>query len=113
MNRIKLTLFRIVDHFKIYYINIRQSIVGTLQPINAFITLKSNIPHATAAKKIGQVPEITECYNIAGNNCVIMKVSTPTTRRLEAIIGQLQAIGETNTSVILSPTFERRIIRRN
>jgi Lrp/AsnC family leucine-responsive transcriptional regulator len=81
--------------------------------VNAFITLKSNIPHATAAKKIGEIPEITECYNITGNNCVIMKVATPTTKRLEAIIGQLQAIGETNTSIILSPTFEQRVIRRN
>jgi len=81
--------------------------------VNAFITLRSNIPHATAAKKIGEIPEITECYNITGHNCVIMKVATPTTKRLEAIIGQLQSLGETNTSIILSPTFEQRIIRRN
>ena len=81
--------------------------------VNAFITLRSNIPHANAAKKIGEIPEITECYNITGHNCVIMKVATPTTKRLEAIIGQLQSLGETNTSIILSPTFEQRIIRRN
>jgi len=81
--------------------------------VNAFITLRSNIPHATAAKKIGEIPEITECYNITGHNCVIMKVATPTTKRLEAIIDQLQSLGETNTSIILSPTFEQRIIRRN
>lgn len=81
--------------------------------VNAFITLKSTLAHAAAAKKISEIPEITECYNITGHNCVIMKVSTPTTKRLEAIIGQLQAVGETNTSIILSPTFENRIIRRN
>jgi Lrp/AsnC family transcriptional regulator, leucine-responsive regulatory protein len=81
--------------------------------VNAFITLKSNMTHATAAKKISEIPEITECYNITGNNCVIMKVATPTTKRLEAIIGQLQMLGETNTSIILSPTFDNRIIRRN
>ena len=81
--------------------------------VNAFITLKSNMLHAAAAKKISEIPEVTECYNITGHNCVIMKVATPTTKRLEAIIGQLQALGETNTSIILSPTFENRIIKRN
>jgi len=81
--------------------------------VNAFITLKSNMLHAAAAKKISEIPEVTECYNITGHNCVIMKVVTPTTKRLEAIIGQLQALGETNTSIILSPTFENRIIKRN
>src|ERR1700712_3862042 len=73
----------------------------------------NKLPSVCMAAKIGEIPEITECYNITGNNCVIMKVSTPTTKRLEVIIGQLQAIGETNTSIILSPTFEQRIIRRN
>jgi Lrp/AsnC family leucine-responsive transcriptional regulator len=81
--------------------------------VNAFITLKSNITHAAAAKRISEIPEVIECYNITGNNCVIMKVSAPTTRRLEGVIGQLQLIGETNTSIILSPTFDSRIIRRN
>ena len=81
--------------------------------VNAFITLKSNMLHAAAAQKISEIPEVTECYNITGHNCVIMKVATPTTKRLEAIIGQLQALGETNTSIILSPTFQNRIIKRN
>jgi Lrp/AsnC family leucine-responsive transcriptional regulator len=81
--------------------------------VNAIITLKANMTHAAAAKRISEIPEIIECYNITGYNCVIMKVATPTTKRLEAIIGQLQLIGETNTSIILSPTFEPKIIRRN
>jgi len=77
-------------------------------PIQAFITLKSALTHAGVVKKLEEIPEITECFNITGNFCMIMKVITPNTRRLEAIIGQLQQLGETNTSIILSETFQKR-----
>ncbi|MCQ6957572.1 Lrp/AsnC family transcriptional regulator [Mucilaginibacter aquariorum] len=76
--------------------------------VNAFITLKSSLTHSGVIKKIEEVPEILECYSITGNHCIIMKVATSTTKRLEAIIGHLQQFGETNTSVILSATFEKR-----
>jgi len=86
----------IVDHDKIGMV------------INAFITLKSGLSHAGVVKKIEEIPEILECYNITGNHCIIMKVATPSTKRLESIIGTLQQFGETNTSIILSATFEKR-----
>jgi Lrp/AsnC family leucine-responsive transcriptional regulator len=76
--------------------------------VNAFITLKSSLTHPGVVKKIEEIPEILECYSITGNHCIIMKVATATTKRLEAIIGQLQQFGETNTSIILSATFEKR-----
>jgi Lrp/AsnC family leucine-responsive transcriptional regulator len=76
--------------------------------VNAFITLKSSLTHSGVIKKIEQITEILECYSITGNHCIIMKVATSTTKRLETIIGHLQQFGETNTSVILSATFEKR-----
>jgi len=76
--------------------------------VNAFITLKSSLTHASVLKKIEEVPDILECYSITGYNCLMMKVATPTTKRLEAIIGQLQQFGETNTSIILSEAFKKR-----
>lgn len=79
-------------------------------PINAFITLKSNIGHLNLLKKIEVVPEIIECYSITGNNCMIMKVTTPTTERLQQVIGILQQIGETNTSIILSTFFSHKLL---
>ncbi len=76
--------------------------------VNAYITLKSSLTHSGVIKKIAEISEILECYSITGNHCIIMKVATATTKRLEAIIGQLQQFGETNTSVILSASFEKR-----
>ncbi|MEO6632175.1 MAG: Lrp/AsnC family transcriptional regulator [Mucilaginibacter sp.] len=76
--------------------------------VNAFITLKSSLTHASVLKKIEEIPDILECYSITGYNCLMMKVATPTTKRLEAIIGQLQQFGETNTSIILSEAFKKR-----
>jgi len=76
--------------------------------VNAFINLKSSLTHAGVIKKIEEIPEILECYSITGYNCLMMKVATPTTKRLEAIIGQLQQFGETNTSIILSEAVKKR-----
>jgi len=76
--------------------------------VNAFITLKSSLSHAGVIKKIGEIPDILECYSITGHNCLIMKVATSTTKRLETIIWQLQQFGETNTSIVLSEAFKKR-----
>ena len=76
--------------------------------VNAFITLKSGLSHASVAKKISDIPEVLECYNITGNHCIILKVATGSTKRLEKIIESLQQLGETNTSIILSETFQKR-----
>ena len=76
--------------------------------VNAFITLKSSLTHAGVLKKIEEIPDILECYSITGHNCLMMKVATSTTKRLETIIGQLQQFGETNTSIILSEAFKKR-----
>jgi Lrp/AsnC family transcriptional regulator, leucine-responsive regulatory protein len=76
--------------------------------INAFITLKSSLTHAAIIKKMNEIPEILECHNITGNYCMIMKVATSTTKRLEQVISLLAQLGETNTSIILSETFEKK-----
>jgi len=89
-----------------YTTNIDYDTIGLT--VNAFITLKSSLTHAGVLKKIEEIPEILECYSITGYNCLMMKVATPTTKRLEAIIGQLQQFGETNTSIILSEAFKKR-----
>jgi len=89
-----------------YTTNIDYDTIGLT--VNAFITLKSSLTHAGVLKKIEEIPEILECYSITGYNCLMMKVATATTKRLEAIIGQLQQFGETNTSIILSEAFKKR-----
>ena len=76
--------------------------------VNAFITLKSSLTHSGVIKKIEEIPDILECYSITGYNCLIMKVATSTTKRLETIIWQLQQFGETNTSIVLSEAFKKR-----
>lgn len=76
--------------------------------VHAFISLKSTMAHANVVKKLEAIPEILESYNVTGTHCVLLKVATTTTKRLERIIGMLQQIGETNTSIILSETFGKR-----
>jgi Lrp/AsnC family leucine-responsive transcriptional regulator len=89
-----------------YTTNIDHDKVGLA--VNAFITLKSGLAHAGVVKRITDIPEILECYSVTGNHCILMRIATDTTKRLENIIGILQQFGETNTSIILSAAFERR-----
>src|ERR1700760_1614660 len=89
-----------------YTANIDHDKVGLT--VNAFILLKSSLPHSTVIKKLESVPEILECYNITGSHCIIMKVATANTKKLEKIINMLQQLGETNTSIILSESFSKR-----
>jgi Lrp/AsnC family leucine-responsive transcriptional regulator len=93
-----------------YTTNVNHDKIGLA--VNAFITLKSGLTHAGVVKKITDIPEILECYSVTGNHCILMKVATDTTKRLESIISMLQHFGETNTSIILSEAFDTRVIFR-
>ena len=56
------------------------------------------------------LPEVLECYNVTGTSCFLLKAVLPSMARLEALIEQLSAYGQTTTMVILSSPVPRRSI---
>jgi Lrp/AsnC family transcriptional regulator, leucine-responsive regulatory protein len=59
---------------------------------------------------IRALPEVLECYNVTGTVCFLIKAVLPSMARLEALIEQLSAYGQTTTLVILSSPLPRRSI---
>ena len=56
------------------------------------------------------LPEVLECYNVTGTACFLIKAVLPSMPRLEALIEQLSAYGQTTTMLILSVPVSRRSI---
>jgi Lrp/AsnC ligand binding domain len=56
------------------------------------------------------IPEVLEWHTITGNYAVLLKVAAFSSEQLAAIIEGLEEYGETNTSLILSKSPQRKII---
>jgi len=53
---------------------------------------------------------IIECHHLTGNSCMTVKVMVKSTTELEKLIGKIQQIGGTKTSIILSTPLEGKSI---
>ena len=54
-------------------------------------------------------PEITECYKLTGNDCLMMKANVRNTKHLDELNSKLSHFGELTTSLILSDVVDRRV----
>jgi Lrp/AsnC family leucine-responsive transcriptional regulator len=63
--------------------------------------------------RVRDVPEVEDCYSVAGEANYILKVRTRTTGDLEDLIRRLREKGEvqTRTTIVLSIPFEGRPVR--
>ena len=61
-------------------------------------------------ERVGEFPEVEDCYSVAGEANYILKVRTKTTAELEDLIRRLREKGNvaTRTTIALSIPFERR-----
>ena len=57
---------------------------------------------------IKELPEITRCHRITGDESFVMEAHLVSVRHLEALIDKLSAFGATATSTVLSSPVERR-----
>ncbi len=64
-------------------------------------------------ERIAELPEVEDCYSVAGEASYILKVRTHTTGELEELIRTLrEKVGvATRTTIALSIPFERRSLR--
>lgn len=78
--------------------------------IGLFLTDQSN-PGALA-KRLAEVPEIEDCWFVAGEESYVVKVRVADVAALEQMIGTLNGIpgvSRTRTTVVLSTKFEGRV----
>lgn len=94
-----------------YYVEVDTEKIGL--SLTAFIRL--NVPKDKREyinTKLKEVPEVLECYRVAGVDSFIMKVSVPSINHLEKLLDRLGQYGPSTTSIVLSTTLVRRIIER-
>lgn len=60
--------------------------------------------------QLQSIPEILECYRVAGEDSFIMKVGVSSMDHLEKLINHLAQYGQSTTSIVLSSPVTRRII---
>ena len=66
---------------------------------------------ADVAERLATVPEVEDCFFVAGDNAFIVKVRVGDVASLEATIGRLQrveGVARTRTTVVLSTKWEHR-----
>jgi Lrp/AsnC family transcriptional regulator, leucine-responsive regulatory protein len=55
-----------------------------------------------------QIPAVTECYRVTGEDCFVLKLYLRSMDDLEAILDQFAPLGRTTTSIVHSEPVPRR-----
>jgi len=80
-------------------------------PISVVIQLR--IEHGRSKEVIAlvcEMPEVTTCYNLTGNDCFMVVAAVSSIEHLEKLLNVLTTFGQTTTSIVLSTPVKRRVI---
>ncbi len=90
-----------------YRLDIDPAAVGL--PVTAFARIRpmpGSLPKI--AELAAELPEVTECYRITGEDCFLIKLHAPAIGQLEATLDRFLAYGSTTTSIVVSTPVPRR-----
>jgi Lrp/AsnC family transcriptional regulator, leucine-responsive regulatory protein len=78
-------------------------------PLTALIRIK---PAAGQLRRIAElaaeIPEISECHRITGEDCFYLKLHLPSIESLPAVLDQFLLYGQTTTSIVNDSPIQRR-----
>jgi Lrp/AsnC family leucine-responsive transcriptional regulator len=72
-------------------------------PVSAYVRIKpapGQLPKIAALAN--QLPHVSECHRITGEDCFLLKVHAPAVDQLETILDQFLMYGQTTTSIVQS-----------
>ncbi len=82
-------------------------------PITAFMRLSvAGDISSRLTTILKKIPEVMECYRVAGGDSFILKVDVSSVAHLEELIDKLVPFGTTTTSLVLSTLVSRRTIEK-
>ena len=90
-----------------YRLDIDPAAVGL--PVTAFARIRpmpGSLPKI--AELAAELPEVTECYRITGEDCFLIKLHAPAIDQLEAVLDRFLVYGNTTTSIVVSTPVPRR-----
>jgi Lrp/AsnC family transcriptional regulator, leucine-responsive regulatory protein len=81
-------------------------------PILAIVRLGSFAGQSCqrVATQVSQIPEVLECYRVAGTDSVVIKVAAASVEHLENVVDQLSLYGQPTTSLVFSKAMEPRMV---
>jgi len=73
-----------------YTVNIDPAALG--KPMTAFIRLTAAFDdrYGSGIKAISEDPDVLECYNVAGEDCLILKIKCGSPSDLESLLGRIR-----------------------
>ena len=85
-------------------------------PVTAFVAVRHAGSHAASdeprMRELAQHPSVLECHQVAGEDCYILKVATPSLERLQDLLRDVRGATEpgplsTRTTIVLGTLFEK------
>ncbi len=62
------------------------------------------------ASAVSELPEVLECYRMAGNDQVLVKVAATSIDHLDSVLDQLAVYGQPSTSITFSQPLKQHVI---
>lgn len=79
--------------------------------LTAIIRFKvSHGPYDRAMTVIRDCPEIVECHDVTGDDCMTLKAVVSTVEHLQEVIARLTPYGDSHTSIVLASPLRHRVI---
>ncbi len=78
-------------------------------PVTSYVRIRpgpGQLPKLAALA--ADLPEVTECYRITGEDCFLIKLHAASMERLEETLDRLGMHGQTTTSIVVSTTVPSR-----
>lgn len=81
-------------------------------PLSAMVGITVAQPRKTEFIELLQsMPEVIECHHVTGDDSYLFRVVARDTEHLEALVGRINHMGETRTSLILSTPITPRALQ--
>ncbi|MGY1608759.1 Lrp/AsnC family transcriptional regulator [Geodermatophilus sp. SYSU D00700] len=72
-------------------------------PVSVWVRLRPTPGSLPKAEQLArQVPEVSECHRISGEDCLLLRVHVPAIEALEGVLDQFLLYGQTTSSFIVS-----------
>jgi Lrp/AsnC family leucine-responsive transcriptional regulator len=78
--------------------------------LTAIIRFKATAPYKRAFAVITGRPEIIECHDVTGDDCMTLTAVVSSVGHLQDLIARLTPYGDSNTSIVLSTPLRHRVI---
>jgi Lrp/AsnC family leucine-responsive transcriptional regulator len=78
--------------------------------LTAVIRFKSSLTRERTLPLIEACPEIIECHDITGDDCMTLTAVVASVAHLQQLVARLATCGSSNTSIVLSSPIHHRAI---